>query len=243
MELIVNLVIGGILLKYVLIILGLLLCWILSFRNKKKKLVIEKIQISQDKHAVKRSNLLICSKKKMQVLNFIDGVRKYELSFVSRIPSHFVRKEIYKRIFSMKIAENVVIYKGLVVRKPQNISIGKGSVIGDDNMLDGREGIFIGENVNLSSQVRIWTGQHSVQGKKFEYEGSAVTIGNRAWISGNVTILPGVSIAEGAVVASGAVVTKNIEPYTIYAGVPAKKIGERNRQIDYDFVGSHEWFY
>jgi phosphonate metabolism protein (transferase hexapeptide repeat family) len=51
-----------------------------------------------------------------------------------------------------------------------------------------------------------------------------VTIGNDVWIGHGAIILPGLTIGHGAVVAAGAVVTKNVEPYAIVAGVPAKRI-------------------
>lgn len=54
-----------------------------------------------------------------------------------------------------------------------------------------------------------------------------VIIQDGVWISSNVTILKGVTVGEGAVIAAGAVVTKDVEPYTIYAGIPAKKIKNR----------------
>lgn len=54
-----------------------------------------------------------------------------------------------------------------------------------------------------------------------------VVIGNDVWIGGNAVILPGVNIGDGAVVASGAVVTKDVEPYAIVGGVPAKVIKYR----------------
>lgn len=66
-----------------------------------------------------------------------------------------------------------------------------------------------------------------------EYENSAirdnrpVTIGNDVWIGANVIILPGVNICDGAVLAAGAVVTKDVEPYMIVGGVPAKPIRKR----------------
>ena len=54
-----------------------------------------------------------------------------------------------------------------------------------------------------------------------------VDIGNDVWIGSNVLILSGIKIGDGAVVAAGDVVVKDIEPYSIYGGVPAKKIGQR----------------
>lgn len=55
----------------------------------------------------------------------------------------------------------------------------------------------------------------------------AVTIGHDTWIGHGATILPGVSVGDGAVIGSGAVVTKDVAPYTIVGGVPAKLIRER----------------
>lgn len=59
----------------------------------------------------------------------------------------------------------------------------------------------------------------------------------------SVTVLPKTKIYEGAVVAAGAVVTKNCEAYTIYGGIPAKKIGERSKKLFYEFTGRHEVFW
>ena len=50
-------------------------------------------------------------------------------------------------------------------------------------------------------------------------------------------------IGEGAVVAAGAVVTKNVDPFTIVAGVPAKQIANRNKDLKYIFSGEHSMFY
>lgn len=54
-----------------------------------------------------------------------------------------------------------------------------------------------------------------------------VEIGNRVWIGSNVIILPGVHIGEGAVCCAGCVITKDIEPFSVVAGIPARKVGER----------------
>jgi len=55
-----------------------------------------------------------------------------------------------------------------------------------------------------------------------------VVIGDRVWIGYRAIVLPGVTIGEGAVVGAGAVVTKDVEPYEIVAGNPARKIGSRS---------------
>ena len=59
-----------------------------------------------------------------------------------------------------------------------------------------------------------------------------VVIGDDCWIGGNSIILPGVTIGRGVTVAAGSVVTKNIEPYVVVAGNPAKKIKDVPRPPD-----------
>ena len=238
LDLIIEFIVSLWLLRYTCVFAGMALCRLYTERRiKKSRFKSEQIlEIKVEDHGLKE-------KKNLEwISGFLRGVMKYEVDFTGRIPSHKVRIWIYRNIFRMPTEERVVIYKGLTAIDLWKIKIGKGSIIGDDNMLDGRGEIVIGENVNLSSQVRIWTGQHDVQGKNFEYVDGKVTIGDRAWISGNTTILPGITIGEGAVVASGAVVTKNVEPYGIYGGVPAVKIGTRTKDLEYSFGGSHDWF-
>ena len=145
----------------------------------------------------------------------------------------------------MKIDENVVIYGGFRIRAPWNISIGKGTVVGDGVQLDGRNGLVIGENVNISSEVYIYTEQHDINDEYFESRdsGGCVKIGDRVWLSSRTTILPNVNVGEGAVLASGALAAKDLEAYSVYAGLPAKKIGVRNKNLKYKFDGSYIPFY
>ena len=122
---------------------------------------------------------------------------------------------------------------------------GEGSIIGDKAILDAMNGIVIGENVNFSTSVHIWTERHAHTDSYFRCLNDSsyqVTIGDRAWIGPGVTILHSVSIGEGAVVSAGAVITKDVAPYPIVAGIPAKKIGERNRNLRYELNGGHYSF-
>ena len=177
--------------------------------------------------------------------NFAEGWMRFSLLVTGRIPSHCLRNWIYRNVFAMKIAHNAVIYGGAEIRSPFNIEIMEGAIIGDNSILDGRSGLRIGRNANLSTGVWIWTLQHDPQCPEFSCRGGAarVVIGDRAWISCKVVILPGVTIGEGAVVAAGSVVTKDLEPFSINAGIPAKKIGSRNQDLRYEFDGAHLPFY
>lgn len=68
--------------------------------------------------------------------------------------------------------------------------------------------------------------QHAMGGKSYPTKGDTV-IGNDVWIGHNATIMPGVTIGDGAIIATKAVVAKNVEPYTIVGGNPAKPIKKR----------------
>ena len=70
----------------------------------------------------------------------------------------------------------------------------------------------------------------------------SIAIGNDVWIGANVGILDGVSIGDGAIIAANALVNKDIEPYTIYGGVPAKPIKKRFEQQDIDFLMQLKWW-
>ena len=107
-------------------------------------------------------------------------------------------------------------------------------------MLDARAGLTFGENVNISSNVSLYTYQHDHRDPYFRCtsdNAKPIIIGNRVWLGSNVTVLSGVNIGEGAVCCAGCVVTKDVEPYAVVAGIPAKKVNERPRDLRYEFKG------
>lgn len=96
---------------------------------------------------------------------------------------------------------------------------------------------------NCASGVS-FTNEYRFNEKKYADEENRmfVTIGNDVWIGSGVKILNGVKIGDGAIVATGAVVTKDVEPYTIVGGVPAKKIGQRFSDDEIDFLLKNKWW-
>lgn len=253
MKYLISIVVLIILCKYIIIIFGYIVVYIETSHMRKKNSEID----YSDKQLIRDINI-----KKMQgenspnskryfksiinwVFSLMSGWLRYSAMFTGKIPSHCIRNFIYRHIYHMKLYKNAILYGGSEIRAPYNIEIGEGSIIGDNAVLDGRNGIIIGKNVNFSTGVWIWTEQHNPQSSGFSCvnEGAPVIIEDRAWLSCRTIILPGVTIGEGAVIAAGSIVTKNVEPYAIYGGVPAKKIGERNKDLNYEFKGEYLPFY
>jgi acetyltransferase-like isoleucine patch superfamily enzyme len=169
---------------------------------------------------------------KYRVWLILHGFKFWVLLLIGHVPSHLARKMLYRRL-GMSIGKRSSVYMGAEIRHPAAITVGDDTIIGHDAILDGRHGIRIGNNVNFSTGVWIWTVQHNHNDPFFGDVGGPVVIGDHAWISCRTVILPGVTIGEGAVVAAGAVVTKDVQPYTVVGGVPAKKIADRPRDIRY----------
>jgi acetyltransferase-like isoleucine patch superfamily enzyme len=168
-------------------------------------------------------------------------IKKFLSSFLfiilkinSYFPFHFIRIGFLNLIFRSNIKWTVGLYYGVEIRHPWKLKIGDSSVIGHGVTLDARKGLIIGSNVNISSDVMIWTLHHDYNDMFFKAIGETVIIDDYVWICSRAIILPGVKIGKGAVIASGAVVTKDVKEFTIVGGVPAKIIGLRNKDLKYD---------
>jgi maltose O-acetyltransferase len=140
-------------------------------------------------------------------------------------------RRVFLRPLLGYIGKNVNIQPGVYMYPLWNISIGDNSGIGRNSYLSAEDKIEIGENVMTGPQLIIYTANHETKRDCLMIQQdmikSPVKIGNDVWIGTRVIILPGVSIGDGAIVGAGAVVTKDVEPYSIVGGVPAKQIGER----------------
>ena len=178
---------------------------------------------------------------------YIRGYMRYMDFQTGLIPSHHIRNFIYRRIFLVQMEQKAIIYWGAEIRCHGKLKIGKGSIIGDNAILDARCGLILGENVNLSSNVSIYTLQHDHRDPYFRCntrnKKMSVEIDDRVWLGSNVIVLPGVHIGEGAVCCAGCVVTKDVLPYSVVAGIPAKKVGERPKVLKYEFNGKTCAFY
>jgi len=126
------------------------------------------------------------------------------------------------------------IYPGAVIVGADRLSVGKNCRIGFDNVLQASGGIECGDDVLLGPDVKIWSVNHVTKRTDVTiwdqgYEFKKVVIGNGVWVGANTFIMPGADIGDHVIISAGSVVSgKRIEPYSILAGNPARKIGSRS---------------
>lgn len=170
-----------------------------------------------------------------------NGGGRFVLFNIGIIPSLHIRKWLYMGL-GAKIGKRAVFHFKTELRHPHGLIVGEGTIIGDNALLDARNGLTFGRNVNLSSNVSIYTQQHDHRSPTFncpnpEQRKMSVEIDDRAWLGSNVIVLPGVHIGEGAVCCAGCVVTKDVAPFDVVAGIPAKPVGKRPEPMKYEFSG------
>lgn len=152
------------------------------------------------------------------------------LKIVGFIPIHSIRKIFYLASGIDMSFLSSTIHMGASFFNPKNIEIGKDTIIGDHCFLDGRAKLKIGNHVGIASQVLIYNDQHNLHSNQYENAYGPVTIEDYVFIGPRVIILPGVTIGRGSAIGAGAVVTKDVPEYEIWGGIPAKKIGERDKK-------------
>lgn len=153
----------------------------------------------------------------------------------------FTLKNCLLRMFGIEIEQQSYIHPKTIIYRNGNISIGRNSVINPDSLLDNRNRITIGNNVSISHGVRIYTNGHDIDSPFADMIGKDVVIEDYVFIFANAQIMPGVTIGKGGVVYAGSVVTKNVEPFSVVGGNPAKFLKKRSDLLiyknDYGFTG------
>jgi maltose O-acetyltransferase len=116
----------------------------------------------------------------------------------------------------------------------RKVFLGERNVINYGCVFDGRRySLRTGNDVSIGPEAAILTLSHDPQSSEFADKGGEVKIGDRVWIAYRAIILPGIEIGEGAIVAAGAVVTRDVAPFSIVAGVPARPVGVRSQNLVY----------
>jgi acetyltransferase-like isoleucine patch superfamily enzyme len=193
-------------------------------------------------------------------------IRQLIKSFLSKKTSFQTNSIIKERALLNRNTQlegkNLINYKVNIV----NSHIGFGTYIGAYSRLNNT---IVGRYCSIAENVKLISGNHPTKcfvsthpsffslkkqagftyvdktefnEKKLIRDKWSCEVGNDVWLGANVLILEGVKIGDGAIVAAGAVVTSNLEPYYIYGGVPAKKIGERFLESEREFLLDFKWW-
>ena len=132
------------------------------------------------------------------------------------------------RWFGASIGAHVNIYPSTRVYLPWNLSVGDWSALGEDVLIYNLGKVAIGEKVTVSHGAHLCAGTHDYSSPDFPLLKPPIRIEDQAWICADAFVGPKVVIGEGAVVGARTVVTKNVGPWQVVAGNPAREVGRRN---------------
>lgn len=131
------------------------------------------------------------------------------------------------RLFGAKIHPSAAIYASVKVWAPWNLKMEARSVIGDYVDCYSVAGVILEEDATVSQYTFLCTASHDIESASRDLTCRPIVIGRGAWVFASSFVGMGVNVGEGAVVAAGSVVVKDVSPYTVVGGNPAKYIKSR----------------
>jgi putative colanic acid biosynthesis acetyltransferase WcaF len=162
---------------------------------------------------------------------------------VNRIPLVGVRMRTYALMglqFDEVASANISL--GVEMWTGWRLKMGARSTIGQRCYIDARAGIRLDSDAGVSREACLLTATHVPDDPDFAGTLAPIHLERHAWIGMRALLLPGVRIGEGAIVAAGAVVTRDVEPYTIVAGNPAKPLRKRQEPMRYELDWRPSWY-
>jgi acetyltransferase-like isoleucine patch superfamily enzyme len=145
-------------------------------------------------------------------------------------------KAWFLRLQGAVIGKRVIFYPGVWIEPGRNLEVGDDVDFALDVVVNTRGGVKIGDRTLIGYRTQILSSNHVIPPcpeRIFDAgsHGEPIVIGNDVWIGGNSMILAGVTIGDGAVVAGGSVVTKDVPPFAVVGGAPARIIKYRSQQV------------
>jgi len=141
-------------------------------------------------------------------------------------PFHFWRRFLI-RLFGAKLGKKVHLYPTCKITMPWKLEIGDYSCLGDNVICYNIGGVRMGANSTISQYSHLCSSSHDYTKPDMPQTFAQIIIEDQAWICADCFVGPGVTVGQGAVVGSRAAVFKDVEPWTVVGGNPAKFIKER----------------
>ncbi len=157
--------------------------------------------------------------------------------FMAVTPHDPLSNRIKRRLLQWRgatVGLNPKIWRDVWIDDYRKLTVGSDVSIGKSAMLGCIGGVTIGDQVMIAHGAQIVSAGHRIPsaGESMRFSGldvAPIVVEDGAWVGAGAIVLPGITVGEGAVIAAGAVVTKDVEPYSIVAGVPGVAIGTRPR--------------
>jgi len=131
------------------------------------------------------------------------------------------------RLWGAKIGRRCAIAAKASIWAPWNLEVGDYVAIADEAEIYNVSKITMGNHVTVSQGAYLCTASHDITRRLKPLVHKPIRVDDFSWICARSIVLLGVHLGEGAVVSAGAVVTKNVEPWTVVGGNPAKFIKKR----------------
>lgn len=136
-------------------------------------------------------------------------------------------KRLLLRAFGARIADHAVVYSSAKVYYPGNLIMDQYACLASDVNCYNVAPVFVGKYATVSQGTTLCTASHDIESPQHELLTSPIHIGHEAWIGMEAFVGMGVTIGEGAVVGARAAVFKDVEPWTVVGGNPAKFLKRR----------------
>jgi putative colanic acid biosynthesis acetyltransferase WcaF len=135
------------------------------------------------------------------------------------------------RLFGARVGTHVRLYSSSRIYMPWNVEIDDWAALGEEVFVYSLGKVRIGKNVSLSYRSHVCTGAHDLEDPALPLLKLPVCIEEGAWVGTEAFIGPGVTVGRGAVVGARAVVVKDVGPFDVVAGNPARFIRKRKFHV------------
>ena len=136
-------------------------------------------------------------------------------------------RNLLLRLFGAKIPLRSLVYPSCRIWAPWNLVVGKYSCVGPHTELYNKAPIIIKDNVIVSQGAHLYTASHNYTDEHHPLITAPIVVEDKVWIAADAFIGMGVTVGEGAVVGARAAVFKDVEPWTVVGGNPARVIKKR----------------